>query len=117
MTTADGITLLVQAAVVKYRLQWTPEPLGAAAPANLFSEQRALEHIRRLTVTGRLVSHPDLESAVHYILRCSEELAADAASRDDVVVQVGSYLCSEHSAYQALDTLPYRVLTGLIRTH
>ena len=79
----------VQAVFVNYRLLWTPEPLSAAAPPHLFSEQRALKHVQQLSISGRLVSHPDIEKAVQYILHSSNLLVADAAHRNDVTVEVG----------------------------
>ena len=90
MNSAEGVTFCVQAGFVKYRLQWTPQPLAADAPSDLFSEQRALDHVRRLTVSGRLVSHPAIEDAVQYIVNYTEALAAEATSRSDVVVEVGA---------------------------
>lgn len=33
---------------VRYRLQWTPEPLPVSAPEHLFSEARAMVHIKAL---------------------------------------------------------------------
>ena len=80
---------VLQAVFVNYRLLWTPEPLTATAPPHLFSEQRALKHVQQLSGSGRLVSHPDIEKAVQYILQRSNLLAADAAHRSDVTVEVG----------------------------
>jgi hypothetical protein len=34
--------------LVSYRLNWTPEPLPASSPPELFSEDRAREHINYL---------------------------------------------------------------------
>ena len=94
----------VQAVFVNYRLLWTPEPLSATAQPHLFSEQRALNHVQQLSVSGRLVSHPDIEKAVQYILRCSNLLATDAAHRRDVTVEVGLHiyaLCTIRARMQA----------------
>ncbi len=82
----------VQAVFVNYRLLWTPEPLSATAPPHQFSEQRALKHVQELSVSGRLVSHPDIEKAVQYILHSANLLAADAARRNDVTVEVGLHV-------------------------
>ncbi len=114
----------VQAVFVNYRLLWTPEPLSATAPPHLFSEQRALEHVQQLSVSGRLVSHPDIEKAVQYILHSSNLLAADAAHRNDVTVEVGlrvhfavmgtaSDASRSHASYRAEHRRPYMI--GLSR--
>ncbi|XP_020090574.1 endoplasmic reticulum metallopeptidase 1-like [Ananas comosus] len=55
-------------------------PLGADAPPEAFSEARAIDHIRRLTVDipGRQEGRPGLEEAARYIRAQLEGIAARA---------------------------------------
>ncbi|KAF3341646.1 endoplasmic reticulum metallopeptidase 1 [Carex littledalei] len=56
------------------------QPLGTDAPLNRFSEARAVEHVRQLTVGtgGRQEGSPGLELAANYIKSELEELARRA---------------------------------------
>ncbi|KAK9839614.1 hypothetical protein WJX81_000975 [Elliptochloris bilobata] len=70
---------------------WTPEPLGVDAPAEHFSEARAMRTVRRLTdeVGLRRVSTPGVEAAARLMVAEAGALAAlTAATRPDLLVQV-----------------------------
>ncbi len=71
-----------------------PRPLGLDAPAEHFSEARALQHVTQLTANGvgRLVSHPGIEHGIKYLTQATADIAAAAGGRHDIHVQVGALL-------------------------
>ena len=80
--------LNMQAGFVSYRTQWTPTAADRSAPHDQFSEARALEHVHKLTVAGRLVSHPGIEAGAVYLLEELSKIANVAAASENLVVQV-----------------------------
>ncbi|KFM28509.1 Endoplasmic reticulum metallopeptidase 1 [Auxenochlorella protothecoides] len=73
-----------------YSMRRVPAPLPSTAPANVFSEERAMLHVRHLAdvIGDRQVSTPGLEEAARYLLSVFDGLAEEAArSRPDLVVE------------------------------
>ncbi|EFJ42194.1 hypothetical protein VOLCADRAFT_107363 [Volvox carteri f. nagariensis] len=77
--------------LMQQRLHWNPPVRSASSPLELFSEERAMEHVKALAgeLPDRQISMPQLRKAHDYIVRQGELLAEMAAARGgDVEVKV-----------------------------
>ena len=98
---------VLKVAVLWYWIYWTPTPLTREAPAGVFSEQRALEHVRVLsdeighrqvhavrvafwcTMVWQVSTH-GLHEAAGYLLRECQSLVDLAERRPDLEATVCS---------------------------
>uniref|UniRef100_A0A061S918 Endoplasmic reticulum metallopeptidase 1-like n=1 Tax=Tetraselmis sp. GSL018 TaxID=582737 RepID=A0A061S918_9CHLO len=84
------------ALVVVYVALWCPKPVPLDGPAHLFSEGRALEHVRVLTeqIGERQVSTQGLSEAVEYIHGKMLEIVHLARERSDIVAEISTQTVS-----------------------
>lgn len=73
-----------------YLALWVPEPLPESAPVNVFSEGRALSHVRALAedIGERQVSTPGVELGAQYVQQQAEEIPYLACARNDITIEV-----------------------------
>jgi hypothetical protein len=78
-----------QASLSIYNAVTTPTPLLVDAPQQLFSEGRAMQHVKHLadTIGERLVSTAGEEEGAQYLLAEAEKLVALAQQRPDLIVE------------------------------
>ncbi|KAJ0972606.1 hypothetical protein J5N97_020565 [Dioscorea zingiberensis] len=113
---AATCAVLSQLAYDSVRLR-NVRPRGADAPLDCFSEARALEHVRRLTVDidGRQEGKPGLEEAARYIRGQLDSIAARAAP--DIRVEVEETLVNGSFNMRYLDhsiSVGYRNHTNIL---
>lgn len=95
---------MVQVLLVRHATDYTPPIQPADAPAELFSEERALQHLKVLSVDigMRRLSTPGLQQATHYLQQQVEALAQLAAeTRPDLVVEVSAWTAHVHGYVQS----------------
>lgn len=81
--------LLVQLAITMTAFMSVPRPLPRDAPQELFSEGRAMQHVKHLadTIGERVVSTAGEEASAQYLLAEAEKLVALAEQRPDLLVE------------------------------
>ncbi len=81
--------LLVQLALAMTAFMSVPRPMPLDAPQELFSEGRAMQHVKHLadTIGERVVSTAGEEEGAQYLLAEAEKLVALAQQRPDLLVE------------------------------
>lgn len=98
---------------------WVPNPQQEAAPPNVFSEWRALQHTRALAddIGERQVSQPGVESGAQYLLQQVEQLIYMPSTREDLTIEFERQQVSGAVNFQFIGcniTNAYKNLTNVV---